>query len=374
MDKMITRDIQTLIESQLFKGKIIVIYGARQTGKTTLVNMIKEKYPEALYLNCDEIDVRQRLSDKTSTELAQIVNNRRLVVIDEAQRVQNIGLTLKLMADNFKDVQVIATGSSSFELSDKIKEPLTGRAAEFHLYPFSFNELTQVYPKIELQRLIESRMIYGMYPEVVFNPDKNLLVNLADSYLYKDILTYHNIKSHDVLVRLLQSLALQIGNEVSYNELAATVGIDKNTVENYIEALEKAFVIFRLRPFSRNLRTELKKLRKIYFYDLGVRNALINNFNPLAIRQDSGLLFENFVIVERLKRNRNNQSHKNIYFWRTHQQKEIDYIEEESGIIKGYEIKISQDKAKPPKEFLSAYKDSSISLINKANCLDFFLE
>jgi hypothetical protein len=213
-----------------------------------------------------------------------------------------------------------------------------------------------------------------MYPEIVFNSDKSVLVHLTDSYLYKDILAYQNIKSHDVLIRLLQALALQIGNEVSYNELAATVGIDKNTVENYIEILEKAFVVFRLRPFSRNLRTELKKLRKIYFYDTGIRNALLNNFNPLSLRPDAGLLFENFAIVERLKRNKNKLLYKNIYFWRTHQQKEIDYIEEEAGTLKGFEIKLMKNTVKPPKEFLNAYKDSSVSLINKSNCLDFFLE
>ncbi|MCP4653050.1 MAG: ATP-binding protein [Candidatus Omnitrophica bacterium] len=368
---MITRQIQENIEKHLFKGKAIILYGARQTGKTTLVSMIKEKHKNSLYLNCDEIDIREKLTKKTSTELATLIGNKKLVVIDEAQRVVDIGLTIKILVDTMKDTQIIATGSSSFELSDKIKEPLTGRVYEFHLYPFSFNELNSLYQKHELERIVEQRMVYGMYPEVVLSQEKEILLQLADSYLYKDILAYQNIKSHDILIKLLQAISLQIGNEVSYNELSSTVGIDKKTVENYINILEKAFIVFRLNPFSRNLRNELKKLRKIYFYDLGIRNALINNFNPLGIRQDTGALFENFVIAERIKRNSNLRLRKNFYFWRTHQQKEIDYIEEEAGILKGYEIKFSKTKFKAPQEFLKAYKDSSVELVNKSNCLEF---
>lgn len=372
MPKLIKRDIQDNIEQHIFKGKAIIIYGARQTGKTTLVSMITEKYKDALYLNCDEIDIRQKLSKKTSTEMKFLLGGRKLVVIDEAQRVEDIGLTIKIMVDNLKDVQIIATGSSSFELSDKIKEPLTGRVYEFYLYPFSINELTNIYKKYELPRILEERMIYGMYPEVVFSREKEILSQLADNYLYKDVLIYQNIKSHDILVRLLQAIALQIGSEVSYNELASIVGIDKRTVENYINILEQAFIVFRLRPFSRNLRNELKKLRKLYFYDVGIRNALINNFNPLHIRQDKGVLFENFVIAERIKRNSNFKLRKNIYFWRTHQQKEIDYIEESGGKLEGFEIKFSKDSSKFPQEFLKAYPQSTIQLVNKDTCFDFF--
>ncbi|MFH1645980.1 MAG: ATP-binding protein, partial [Candidatus Omnitrophota bacterium] len=340
-------------------------------GKTTLVKMLQQEHNDSLYLNCDEIDIREKLSNKTSTELSSLVSGKKLVIIDEAQRVQNIGLTLKIITDSIKGIQVIATGSSSFELSDKIKEPLTGRAYEFHLYPFSVNELKQIYQEHELTRLIENMLIYGMYPEVVFTKDKKILTQLADSYLYKDILNYQNIKNHDILIRLLQALALQIGNEVSYNEISSIIGIDKKTVANYINILEQAFIIFRLCPFSRNLRNELKKLRKIYFYDLGIRNSLINNFNPLSMRQDTGALFENFIISERLKYNHNNQIRKNIFFWRTHQQKEIDYIEEEAGKLNGYEIKYSQKGFKKPKEFLETYENSSIQLINKENFLDY---
>jgi len=369
---LIQRDIQNQILSSLFKGKVIILYGPRQTGKTTLVKMILEKYPKrSLYLNCDEIDVRQALTDQTSTELGSYLKGQEMVVIDEAQRVNNIGLTLKLIADNLPGVQVIATGSSSFELSDKVKEPLTGRKLEFHLYPFSFHELTQIHPERELPRLLERRMIYGMYPEVVIKEDKDILGQLADSYLYKDILAHQNIKRHDVLLKLLQALALQVGSEVSYNELSVTVGIDKKTVENYLNILEQAFVIFRLMPFSRNLRNELKKLRKVYFVDTGIRNALLNNFNQLSIRPDAGALFENFMISERIKRNGNIGTRKNVYFWRTHQQKEIDYIEEEGGLCKAFEFKLTGKAYKPPKEFSEAYPGSDVRLVTRDNFMDF---
>lgn len=369
---MIVRDIDTYIQKCFFKDKVIIIYGARQTGKTTLVKMLQKKYPDnSVYLNCDEPDIRSSLTEKTSTELKAIIGPNKLIIIDEAQRVKNIGLTLKLIVDNIKNIQVIATGSSSFELSDHIKEPLTGRKFEFHLFPFSINELNQTYSNIEIKRLLERFMIYGTYPEVVLSNNSQLLPQLADSYLYKDVLSYQNIKNHDNIFKLLQALALQIGSEVSYTELASLLSIDKKTVESYINILEQAFIIFRLQPFSRNLRNELKKMRKIYFYDLGIRNALINNFNPFSIRQDSGKLFENFVILERIKKNSNNNIRNSIYFWRTHQQKEIDYIEETGGVLNGYEIKLNKTSYKMPELFLATYPKSSITLINKSNCLDF---
>lgn len=236
------------------------------------------------------------MTDKTSTELKAFLGDKKLIIIDEAQRVKNIGITLKLLIDNFPKMQIIATGSSSFDLSNEISEPLTGRKNEFHLYPFSIEEISQKYSKIETNRLLERRMIYGMYPEAVKGGEdlvKNLK-SLAQSYVYKDILQYQNIKNPESLVKLLQALALQLGNEVSYNELAGLTGLDKNTVSNYIQILEKAFIIFRLSPFSRNLRKELKKLRKIYFYDTGIRNALIGNFNPLDLRTDAGALWKTF--------------------------------------------------------------------------------
>ena len=373
---IVKRTVQKNIEQNLFKGKIIVIYGARQVGKTTLVQEIQKKYPDkASYFNCDEIDVRQALTDKTSTEIKAFLGSKKLIILDEAQRVKNIGLTLKLIADNFSDLQIIATGSSSFDLSNKIIEPLTGRKIEYYLYPFSLEELKLIYSDLEIDRLIERRMIFGMYPEIAQNQGdvSKILKSIAKSYSYKDILQYQNIKNPEILEKLLQALALQIGNEVSYNELSNMVGVDKNTISNYISILEKAFIIFRLSPFSRNLRNELKKLRKIYFYDNGIRNALINNLNPLNLRQDVGGLWENFMISERLKYNNNHNKDRNIYFWRTKQKQEIDYLEEDSGKLFGFEFKWQKDKFKAPKIFLSSYPNSSVELINKNNYRDFVL-
>jgi len=372
--EIIKRKIQDSVEKALFKGKIVIIYGARQVGKTTLVKEIQKKYlAESIYLNCDEPDIREAFSDKTSTEIKAYLGKAKIVILDEAQRIKNIGLTLKLMADNFPEIQIIATGSSSFDLSSKIAEPLTGRKNEFFLYPFSYSELKAIYSDLELNRLLEQRIIFGMYPEVIEGgkeAEKNLK-SLAKSYLYKDILEFQGIRNSEAIEKLLQALALQIGDEVSYNELAQTVGIDKNTVANYIQILEKAFIIFRLNPYSRNLRSELKELRKIYFFDTGVRNAIINNLNPLNLRQDVGALWENFLISERLKSNSNNGLDCNAYFWRTKEGKEIDYLEDAGGKLSGFEIKWKKDKFKIPEIFLKTYAQSNITLINKNNYTDF---
>lgn len=374
MQTTIIRSIQKDVERALFQGKIIVLYGARQVGKTTLVKKIIEKYnADSLYLNCDEPDIRGALTNKTSTELKSFIGSRRLVVIDEAQRVKNIGVTLKLIADAFPAIQIIATGSSSFELSGKISEPLTGRKTEFFLYPFSVGELFQIYSPLEMNRLLEERLIFGMYPGVIFaGPDREKQVReLATSYSYKDIFAYQDIRNPELLEKLLQALALQVGGEVSYTELAQIVGANKATVENYIRILEQAYIIFRVGPFSRNIRNELKKKRKIYFYDLGLRNALINNFNELSLRQDVGALWENFMMSERIKRNNNLGVSANIYFWRTTDGKEIDYIEDSGGVLAGYEFKWQKSSFSPPKEFLSAYPESTITLVNRDHYLDF---
>lgn len=371
---MIKREIEKGIVSRLFKGKVIVIYGARRVGKTTLVkNIAKEYAGRSKYLNCDEPDIRRELTDKTSTELKALFGNSELVIIDEAQRIKNIGLTLKLIIDNFPKIQIIATGSSSFDLSNEVIEPLTGRKYEFHLFPFSVKELKSIFDKRELNRLLERQMIFGMYPEIIINKTetKSKLKELTASYLYKDILKFENIKNSEAIEKLLIALALQIGNEVSYNELATIAGVDKNTVSSYIQIMEKAFIIFRLKPFSRNLRNELKKLRKIYFYDLGLRNALINNFNPLDLRQDVGALWENFMISERLKRNSNRRKIKNIYFWRTKEQQEIDYLEEEGGRLLGFEFKWRNKKIRLPEIFRKTYPNSKLSIINQDNYLEF---
>lgn len=373
----IQRTIYDKIISSLFKNKAIIIYGARQVGKTTLINKIKENsICKTIYLNCDEIDVRQVLTNKTSTELKNFIGNNKLVIIDEAQRVQNIGLTLKLLVDNFKDIQIIATGSSSFELSNKISESLTGRKIEFHLYPFSIQEISSKISNIEIQRSLNDFLVFGMYPDIIVNKEnrRNSLMELSTSYSYKDILQFDKIRNSTILEKLLQLLALQIGSEVSYNELANSLGIDKNTVARYVDILEKAFIIFTIKPFSRNLRNELKKLRKVYFWDVGIRNSLINNFNNIYLRTDVGGLFENFVIVEKIKYNANNLIYPNYYFWRTKEQKEIDFLEEIDGKILAYEIKINKDKIKEPKVFKDTYINSSFNIINKNNFVDYFLK
>jgi len=366
----IKRTIQASIEKSLFKNKVLILYGARQVGKTTLVREILKKHPgQSAYLNCDEPDIRAALTDKTSTELKVFFKGKKFIVLDEAQQVKNIGHTLKIIADNLPSTQILATGSSSFELSDKIAEPLTGRKREFLLYPFSFHELASFYSEVEMDRLLERRIIYGMYPEIVAGKENTEinLKSLARSYSYKDVLKYQNIKNPDLLEKLLQALALQVGNEVSYNELAALLGIDKNTVASYIQILEKAFIIFRVGPFSRNLRNELKKLRKIYFYDTGLRNALINNLNPLDLRQDVGALWENFVISERRKFLANTALDRKGYFWRTAQKQEIDYLEEGGGHLWAFEVKWRKEKFRTPKVFSQAYPDAEVSLVTSKN-------
>ena len=372
----IKREIQDILQKSLFQGRVVILYGARQVGKTTLVKNVMTEYREdALYLNCDEIDVRQALTDKTSTELKAFIGDKRLVVIDEAQRVKNIGLTLKLLIDNFPNTQIIATGSSSFELSGKIKEPLTGRKTEFFLLPFSIKELTQVRSPLEIKRSLEDLLIFGSYPGVFLasNEREKIVRELATSYSYKDVLVYQDIRNPELLEKLLQALALQIGSEVSYSELAQLLGVNKITIENYVRVLEQAYIIFRVGPFSRNIRNELKKKRKIYFYDVGLRNALINNFNPLSLRQDVGALWENFLVIERMKKNNNLEIINNIYFWRTTTGKEIDYIEEADGVLTGYEFKWHKKTFIAPKKFLENYENSKVNLVNKDNFLDFIL-
>ena len=367
------RAVHPAVEAALFKGKVIVIYGARQVGKTTLCRAILRDHPEnAIYLNCDEPDIRSALTERTSTELRALIGSKTLVVIDEAQRVRNIGLTLKLLVDTFPGIQVIATGSSSFALSNEIVEPLTGRKVEFHLFPLSVAELLTQETAVESRRLLERRLRYGAYPGVITSDDPAAaILEITNSYLYRDALEHQTIKNPDSLRRLVQALALQIGSEVSYSELGGLVGLDKNTIARYVDLLEKGFVIFHLPPLSRNLRKELGKLRKIYFYDLGVRNALINNFNPLELRQDVGALWENFFICERLKANHNQRRNVNLYFWRTYDRYELDYVEEEGGRLVGYECKWREKRWQPPGLFTQTYPGSDVHLVHRENYLEF---
>ncbi len=373
---MVNRQIVPRIHSYFFKGKIIQLMGARQVGKSTVLTELMKSYQDdILWLDGDERDVRLMLSDTTSAALKNMVGSKRIVVIDEAQRIENIGLTLKLMADKLKDVQVIATGSSAFELANRINEPLTGRKYEFFLYPVSFGEMVNHTSLLEEKRLLEHRLLYGYYPEVVVKPgeSRELLGLITSSYLYKDLFDWQQIKKPSLLENLLQALALQLGNEVSYRELAQLTRSDNETVERYIGLLEKAFVVFRLGSLSRNLRSELKRSRKIYFWDVGVRNTIIKNFNPLALRQDVGALWENFLIVERIKANAYADRSVNHWFWRSHAQQEIDYIEEADGVMSAFEIKWNNRKTRFPRAFTEAYPEAITSLIERENFVDFIL-
>jgi len=373
---MIERKLKEILLSHFNQGKALIIYGPRQTGKTTLLKMLGEVIAEkVLYLNCDEPDVRGMLEGANSSSLKKIIGNSKVVAIDEGQRVRDIGLSLKLITDQVHDVQLIVTGSSSLELSGSLNEPLTGRKFEYMLLPFSVGELAADHGVLEENRLLEDRLIYGMYPDIVTGEEFRIekLLNLAGSYLYKDIFTFRDVRKPEVIEKLLQALALQMGSEVSYKELSGLLGIDYHTVTSYIDLLEKSFVVFRLPAFSRNLRSELKKSRKIYFYDNGIRNAIIKNFNPLNLRQDKGALWENYLVSERKKYLVNNNIYADLYFWRTRNQQEIDLIEISGSDIYAYEFKWQPDKKyKLPNAFSEAYS-ASFQLISKDNYLDFLL-
>lgn len=371
----IQRSLEKEIKKNLFKGKVIVIYGARQVGKTTLVKKIAEDFGEPYtYLNCDEMDVLRKFQAADNSEaLKQIIGHQRLVVIDEGQRIKNIGLKLKLLVDAYPEKQIITTGSSSFDLSNEINEPLTGRNFEFWLFPLSLAEIYNKEKKLEFERKLEDLLIYGSYPEIYQLESEELKAQrikyLASNYLYKDILKFSNIKSSEIVLKLLQALALQIGQEVSYNELANLIGVGKQTVADYINLLEKAFIVFRLSPYSGNLRKALSKLRKIYFLDLGIRNAIINNQNQLNLRNDVGKLWENFVIAEKYKQQFGLGFKTNYYFWRTYDKQEVDLVEEKGGQLSGWEIKWTCKSKKPPKAWKS-YKNSTWQIIDKNNYLE----
>src|ERR1700749_3071619 len=373
--RLIKRAIYEQIIKNLFKGKAVIITGPRQAGKTTLLRTImKESEKKVLYLNCDEPDIRPMLENASSTSLKALIGDNALILIDEAQRVKNVGLTLKLLVDNFKEIQIIATGSSALELANEINEPLTGRKREYHLYPFSTAEMVTNSSIIQETRLLEQRMIYGFYPDIVNSPAEaqTNLLDLGNNYLYKDVLSLQDVRKPALLERLLTALALQIGNEISYTEIGQTIGADNKTIDRYVELLEKCFVVFQLGVFSRNLRNEIKKGKKIYFYDNGIRNSIIKNFSPLSLRQDIGALWENFLVSERKKANHYANHYVNSYFWRTHQQQEIDMIEETGGKLYAWEFKWSENtKVKIPASFLEAYPGSITGTVNRQNYMDF---
>lgn len=376
----IERDLKVVLDSKIGKGKVLLLIGPRQVGKTTLLKNIltsisSEK--KVQFWNCDESDVRQFLSEANSAKLKSFVGNSDFIVIDEAQRVKDIGLTIKLLHDSFPNVQLAVTGSSSLDLSNSINEPLTGRKFEYNLFPFSTNELVNHTSMLEEMRLLKNRLVYGFYPDVVNNPgeEKEILTNIVNSYLYKDVFEFQDIRKSSVIEKLVQALALQVGSEVSFNELGNLLGIDTVTVQRYVDLLEKAYVIFHIRSFSRNVRNELKKSIKIYFYDNGVRNSVISNFSPVELRSDIGALWENFLISERIKNNTYHNKHAKYYFWRTTQKQEIDFIEEVDQNLFAYEFKYNPKKvnSKCPVTFSNNYPNVPFDVITSENYMDFVL-
>lgn len=377
---LIKRQLQKEIQSRMFCGKAILLIGARQVGKSTLFEQILNdpqlgiEDDQILSIYCDDTESRRLIETPSLSNLRQQLAGKRLVMVDEAQRVQGVGLTLKLITDHFKDVQLLVTGSSSLMLQGKLNEPLTGRKFEYHLYPISTKELLDDGGLLRVRQTFESRLIYGSFPDVVTGAEnpRDLLMNLSGSYMYQDLLSLEGVRKPILLEKLLIALALQVGSEVSYSELAQTVGTDNKTVEKYIDLLEKCFIVFRLNGLSRNLRNELKKAKKVYFYDNGIRNAVIQQFAPLDMRNDAGALWENFFISERIKHNHYTGRYCNIYFWRTKAQQEVDYIEECDGTMTAFEMKWNPKKGKVtfPKAFLETYDIKETVVVTPDNYLD----
>jgi len=371
----IARQIVKEIQKDCFKGKVILLLGARQVGKSTLIKMLSfDKEIETLWLDGENADVNLLLQNANSERLKQIAGNHKIIVIDEAQKINEIGSILKLFSDYHKEIQVIASGSSSFELRNSLNEPLTGRKFEFNLYPLSFQEMVNHTNLLLEIRQLPQRLRYGYYPEIVtgIGNEERLLKFLSESYLYKDIFLFKGIKKPEKILELLKLLAWQIGSEVNYNELSKTLKIDNQTIESYVNMLEQAFVIYKLNAYNTNQRKELKKSKKIYFNDLGIRNALINDFRPIEIRTDSGAIFENFVINEFRKQNEYQQIYANLYFWRTTDQKEIDLVIEKNGMLHTFEVKWnSNKKAVLTKSFSNIYSNYTFDIINNTNFFEF---
>lgn len=368
------------LEQYLKPNKVLVIYGSRQVGKTTLIKNYLQTTKFNYRLDSgDNIRIQQVLGSRDLKLLKEFTANHQLLVIDEAQRIPNIGIGLKLIVDHIPEIRVIATGSSSFELSGQIGEPLTGRKRTLVMYPLSQLELLKNFKndRYTLNENLENSLIFGGYPDVITNPSRKekieVLEEITHSYLLKDILELEKVKNSKVLSDLLRLLAFQIGNEVSLHELGTQLGIDYKTVGRYLDLLEKSFVIYNLRGFSRNLRKEISKKSKYYFYDNGIRNTLISNYNNLQLRDDVGKLWENFLVIERLKTQEYKEIPSNNYFWRTWDHQEIDWIEEREGKLFGYEFKFSEKKVKTPKEFKQTYANAVIDVVNKENYLDFLV-
>lgn len=366
------------LENHLKPNKVLVLYGPRQVGKTTLLNDFLQKSDYKYKLgNGDDIRIQELFSSQNIDLILSYAKGYELIAIDEAQRIPNIGLGLKILVDHLPGIRVIATGSSSFELSGQVGEPLTGRKNTLTLFPLSHLELKKLFNEFELRQKLNDYLVYGCYPEVLLSEKRESkiarLEEFAHSYLVKDILELERVKSSKILLDLLRLLAFQVGGQVSLNELATQLKIDVKTVARYLDLFEKAFIVFNVRGFSRNLRKEMTKKSKYYFYDNGIRNALIANFNDLSIRNDIGQLWENFIFIERYKKRLYQQIYANIYFWRTWDKKEIDLIEDREGKLYGFECKWKEQNIKPPREWIEKYPGASFDVITRENYLDFIL-
>jgi len=372
------RTQQDNMERLLTPGKVIVLYGARQVGKTTLVKKIIEGVDEpCMYVTGEDIVVRDYLGSLSIEKLRDFVGTKRLLVVDEAQHIPRVGLNLKMLVDAVPDLRILATGSSSLQLAKDTGEPLAGRKYTLRLFPLSQAEISTLEPRHETAARLESRLIFGSYPEVVTSQDNELrtryLRELVNSYLLKDILELEGIRHSDKLLRLLQLLAHQVGSEVSAAELGKVLGMSKNTVARYLDLLGKAFVLHPLGGFSRNLRKEIIRNSRYYFLDNGIRNALVNNFSPLALRDDVGKLWENYVLMERLKKHETKGPPVNVHFWRTYDRQELDLVEESGGRLSGFEFKWSRRRVRAPSAWTSAYPEASFDIVNRENYLDFIL-
>jgi hypothetical protein len=370
----IPRITLNILKSYASNGKVIVIHGPRRVGKTTILKKYLEDKKNYLFVSAEDIFIQQSLSSKSIEQLKNFIGQHKILVIDEAQYISNIGINLKLIVDHMPDISVIVTGSSTFDLTNQIGEPLTGRQKIIKVYPISQIELNKIENFAEKKAYLESRLIYGSYPEILTAKDnlfkKQYLNELISSYLLKDILAFEGIKKSKKLIDLLILLAFQIGQEVSINELANNLSINKKIVEKYLDLLEQVFVLVNIRGFSRNLRKEVTKTSRYYFCDNGIRNAIINNFNPIQKRDDIGALWENYLVMERLKKQHYTHLWSNNYFWRTYDQKELDWVEERDGKLFGYEFKWNK-KSKPPKLWLDTYANASYECINQSNFSNF---
>lgn len=366
------------LSNYLTRNKVLVIYGPRRVGKTTLISQFLSETDLKYKLDSGEdIRVQHILSSSDFSLIKEYCHGYELIVLDEAQNIPNIGLGLKIIVDQVPGIYVIATGSSSFDLSNKIGEPLVGRQRILRLFPLSLGELTAVYNPLEISQQLEEFMVFGLYPEVITSVARaekmEYLRDMVNSYLLKDILALENVKSPKILLDLLRMLSFQVGSEVSLNELSNQLRIDVKTVQRYIDLLEKSFIILSLEGFSRNLRNEITSKKKYYFLDVGIRNAVINSFNGFESRNDVGALWENFMIMERLKKKTHTNLYSNNYFWRTYSKKEIDLIEEREGKLFGFEFKWKETRYKAPSDWTENYPGSSVTLITKDSFLDFVL-